>query len=37
MPKPSNADPERSKTATFGDVTKEIARRNEEHREFGSL
>ncbi len=31
MPKPDNPDPERSKpTATFGDVTKEVARRNEE-------
>jgi hypothetical protein len=31
MPKPKNSDPERSKpTLTFGDVTKEIARRNEE-------
>ena len=31
MPKPNNPDPERSKpSATFGDVTKEIARRNDE-------
>jgi hypothetical protein len=31
MPKPNNPDPERSKSSmTFGDVTKEIARRNEE-------
>jgi hypothetical protein len=31
MPKPKNSDPERSKpTLTFSDVTKEIARRNEE-------
>ena len=31
MPKSNNPDPERPKpTATFGDVTKEIARRNEE-------
>ncbi len=30
MPKPDNPDPERTKpTATFGDVTKEVARRNE--------
>ena len=31
MPKPNNPDPQRSKpSATFGDVTKEIARRNDE-------
>ena len=31
MAKPNPANPERAKpTATFGDVTKEIARRNEE-------
>ncbi len=31
MPKPNNPDPERPKpSATFSDVTKEIARRNEE-------
>lgn len=31
MPKPKNDDPERSKpTTTFAEVTKEIARRNDE-------
>ena len=31
MPKPNKPDPERSKpTATFADVTREIARRNDE-------